>query len=69
MMGDVFKEKREAMGMTQAEVASRLCMAQSTIGQVEANIKPPSVGLVRAAAELFGCSSDDFIFWDRKQAG
>lgn len=62
MIGDMFKEKREAIGLTQVQVAQRLYVSQSLIGQVEAGMKMPTVAMVRAAAELFGCSTDELIF-------
>lgn len=62
MMGDAFKAKREAAGMTQAEVAGRLFVSQPMVAQVEAGIKMPTVGMVKLAAELFGCTTDALIF-------
>lgn len=62
MIGEAFKEKREAMGLSQTEVAGRLYVSQSMVAQVEAGIKMPTVGMVRLAAELFGCTTDELIF-------
>lgn len=62
MIGDAFKAKREAMGLSQAEVAGRLYVSQSMVCQVEAGVKMPTVGMVRLAAELFGCTTDELIF-------
>lgn len=62
MIGDVFKEKREAMGLTQTQVAQRLFVGQSMIAGIEAGAKMPTVGMVKLAAELFGCSTDELIF-------
>ena len=54
MIGTRFRAKREAMGLTQKEVAERLCVGQTMIAQVEIGMKMPSVMLVKLAAELFG---------------
>ena len=65
MIGAQFRARREAMGLTQKEVAERLCVGQSMIAQVEAGMKMPSVMLVKLAAELFGCSTDDLILGEK----
>lgn len=61
MIGNEFKARREAMGMTQKEVAEKLSVGQAMIAQVERGMKMPSVMLVKLAAELFGCTTDDLI--------
>lgn len=62
MIGDAFKAKREATGKSQTEVAGSLFVSQSMVAQVEAGIKMPTVGMVKLAAELFGCTTDELIF-------
>lgn len=64
MIGTRFRAKREAMGLTQKELAGRLCVGQTMIAQVETGMKMPSVGMVKLAAELFGCTTDSLIFGD-----
>lgn len=61
MIGSEFKARREALGLTQKEVAEKLCVGQPMIAQVELGMKMPSVMLVKLAAELFGCTTDDLI--------
>ncbi len=61
MIGEAFKAKRNALGLTQAELAEKLCVGQSMIGQIEAGLKMPSVPLVKLAAELFSCTTDELI--------
>lgn len=61
MIGERFREHRKALGMTQAELAKRLFVTQSMIAQVEAEVKSPTVGMVRLATEVFGCSTDELI--------
>ena len=65
MIGDEFKARREALGLDQKEVAERLCVAQPTISRIEAGLKVPSVALVKLAAELFGCTTDELILGKR----
>ena len=67
MIGDEFKTRREALGLDQKQMAERLCVGQSIISRIEAGLKMPSVPLVKLAAEVFGCSTDDLIL-GRKSA-
>lgn len=68
MIGDEFKARREAMGLDQKQVAERLCVGQPIISRIEAGLKMPSVPLVKLAAELFGCTTDDLILGDRRSS-
>lgn len=61
MIGNEFKARREAMGMDQKQLAEKLCVGQSVISRIEAGLKMPSVPLVKLAAKLFGCTTDDLI--------
>lgn len=62
MIGQEFKARREALGLDQKQLAEKLCVGQSIISRVEAGLKIPSVPLVKLAAELFGCTTDELIF-------
>ncbi len=64
MIGTQFRAQREALGLTQKEVAEKLCVGQTMISQVEIGMKIPSVALVKMAAELFGCTTDSLILGD-----
>ena len=64
MIGSQFRARREAMGLTQKEVAEKLCVGQTMIAQVEIGMKMPSVMLVKLAAELFGCTTDSLVLGD-----
>ena len=70
MIGEAFKRKREGAGLTQTAAAGRLFVSQAMVAQVEAGIKMPTVGMVKLAAELFGCTTDELIFGEegRKKA-
>ena len=68
MIGERFREHRKAMGMTQAEMAERLFVSQPMVAQVEAGTKLPTVGMVKLAAEVFGCTTDELILGQRESA-
>lgn len=68
MIGERFREHRKALGMTQAELAKRLFVTQPMIAQVEAEVKTPTVGMVRLAAEVFGCTTDELILGRQESA-
>lgn len=68
MIGAAFREKREGIGMTQTEVAGRLFVSQSLVALVEAGAKMPTVGMVKMAAELFGCTTDELIFGGERKS-
>lgn len=40
--GEIIKACRESAGMTQADLAKRVCMARSTLAQYEAGIHEPT---------------------------
>lgn len=65
MIGDEFKARREALGLDQEQTAQRLCITQGTLSRIEAGLRIPSVPLVKLAAEVFGCSTDDLILGER----
>lgn len=66
MIGDNFKAKREALGMTQIELAGHLLVGQSMVAQVEAGIKMPTVCMVKMAADLFKCTTDELIYGEER---
>lgn len=67
-IGKMFKQHREAMGLSQAELAPKLFTSASMLGQIEVGMKMPSVGLVKLAAELFGCTTDELIFGSQRES-
>lgn len=68
MIGERIKEHREAAGMTQAELAGKMFVTQPMVAAVEAGTKLPTVGMVKIAAETFGCTTDELIFGKRESA-
>lgn len=68
MIGERFRDHRIALDMTQAELAERLYVSQPMVAQVETGVKTPTVGMVRLAAEVFKCSTDELILGKRGSA-
>ena len=68
MIGERFREHRTALGMTQAEMAERLLVSQPMVANEAAGVKTPTVGMVRLAAEVFGCTTDELILGKRESA-
>ena len=60
-IGQRFRKHRTALGLTQEELAKRLFVSQPMVAQVEAEVKIPTVGMIKLAAEIFGCTTDDLI--------
>jgi len=53
------KAKREAMHLTQQELADRVYVNQSMIAKIENGIKQPSLALARQIANVLECTLDD----------
>lgn len=68
MIGEEIKTRREAMGLTQTALASKMYVGQSMLAQVESGMKIPTVAMVATAAKVFGCTTDELIFGDERKA-
>lgn len=57
------REKRETVGMSQSELATRLNTSNGFIGQVESPKFPAKYNLnhINKLAEIFECSPKDFL--------
>ena len=54
---------REAMGLTQAELAGRTGVSRQAINAIETGKYDPSIGLAHALSKVFGCIIEEiFIF-------
>ena len=58
MIGVRIALQRHKLGMTQAELARRLCISASAVGMYEQGRREPSLDLVVALAEELGVSTD-----------
>ena len=57
-MLEKLKEMRQAMGMTQQEVAKRLGITRQAYSNYEAGLREPEYSMLCALADLFRCSID-----------
>ena len=56
---------REALGLTQAELAVRTGVSRQAINAIETGRYDPSIGLAHALSKVFRCMIEDiFIFED-----
>jgi putative transcriptional regulator len=56
---------REAMGLTQAELAVRTGVSRQAINAIETGKYDPSIGLAHSLSRVFRCAIEDiFIFED-----
>lgn len=59
--GNILKQKREERRMSQSDLAERLGVSRQNISSYETGFKVPPLKVVVAAAEVFGCSTDEMI--------
>lgn len=60
-MGEKIKERREAAGLSQAELAAMLGVHNSTISLWENGVTSPKMGNLIKLAELFECKPGDLF--------
>lgn len=60
-MGEKIKERREAAGLSQAELAAMLGVHGSTISLWENGVTSPKMGNLVKLAEIFGCKPGDLF--------
>ena len=53
-VGREIKQRRETVGMTQAELAKRLCVSQGAVAQYELGYKLPSLAMLCRIADVLG---------------
>ena len=58
MIPERLKERREQVGLSQAELARKIYTTQQIISYYEAGERQPSVEMLRALADVLGCSTD-----------
>lgn len=59
--GQIVKTKREIEGLTQRELAEKIGVHPSYIGQIERNTKTLSLGTASLIAKYFKCSVLDLL--------
>lgn len=60
-IGSKIKTRREALGMSQVEVAETIGITQSMLCQIERGTKVPSLPLSVEIANVLNCSITEFI--------
>ncbi len=66
-LGIRIKRLRERIGMTQKELAHKVGISHSLIGQIETERVQPSVGTLNRIAEVLGVSACYFLLEDREE--
>lgn len=61
MLGKNVREHRTQMGLTQEELAEKVGVWQSFIGQIERGEKQPSVGVLVKLADALGVTTEDLL--------
>ena len=61
MLADVIRQLRNKKGISQAELATHLGVAQQTVGKWEKNIVCPSLDTLKNIADFFGVTTDDLL--------
>lgn len=61
------KELRKKQGLSREELAMKLGLAASTVGNYENGYRLPSLPIAKRIADIFGVGLDDIdFFWPRK---
>lgn len=61
MIGKIIKAKREAIGLTQNEVAEYLSISPQAISKWERDIADPTIEYLPKLAKIFECAIEDFF--------
>ncbi len=61
-LGNRLKDVRTAHGLTQAELAARICVSRKTINTVENEVFVPSTALALALAEALGTTVEALFY-------
>lgn len=67
MKPNLIKAARKIRGMTQAQVATQLGIARSTVAKWETGANYPRANILPALADLLQCSIDDLLDDDLKK--
>ena len=60
-IGQTIRQRREALGWTQAELAERANVSQPMIAQIERGSKSPTVQLAQEVATALDCTLQDLF--------
>ena len=66
-IGDLIKQRRKALNMTQSELATKADIAQSSISQIENDVSGNvTIGNLRNVAKALSCSLVDLLLEEDK---
>ena len=55
------RQKRKKIGLSQAEFARKLNIAQTTVAMWEVGARKPNIVMLKKIAEFFGCTTDELL--------
>lgn len=58
---NAIRTMREAMGLTQAELASRVGVTQTAIARYESGVRLPGIQIAARIAQALNCKIDDLM--------
>ncbi len=61
VFGEILRKKRQEKGLSQDEVAVKLGVNKQNVSGYETGYKIPPVRVLEAAADLFGCTTDEML--------
>lgn len=67
-IGAIIAEKRKALNLSQATLGRKLDCTSQAVTQWESGKNTPSVPMLVALADVFGCSVDELLGRERKGA-
>lgn len=67
-IGSFIAVLRKASGMTQKQLAEKLCVSDKTVSRWERNETLPDLSLIPVIAEIFGVTSDELLRGERRQS-
>ena len=68
MISDRIKLLRENMGITQADLAKKLCLSRSSISSWEKSLNVPSTQMLPELSRIFGVSVNTILCMDNNEA-
>ncbi|HJU29164.1 MAG TPA: helix-turn-helix transcriptional regulator [Candidatus Binataceae bacterium] len=67
-LGQVLKQRREALALTQRELARKLCVKPSHVAYLENDRRRPSLGLVSRLADVMGLEKEPLFLLAHPEA-
>lgn len=58
---NIIQRKRKKIGLSQAELARKLNVAQTTVAMWEVGARKPNIVMLKKIAKFFGCTTDELL--------